>query len=172
MGSTPMKAAMVVIMMGRKRMTEASKIAAARRHAVAALPLQGEVDHHDGVLLDDAHQHDDAHEGVEGQRQARQFEGDQRAHARRGQAGENGQRVEEALIENPQHDIDDEDRHPSSRPRPWVEFWKAWAVPWKLVSTLAGMPISRSTRLMSAAAWLRVRPGGRLKEMVTAGSWP
>src|SRR3954470_18758834 len=35
-----------------------------RRHAAAALSLNGEVDHHDGVLLHDADQHDDAHERV------------------------------------------------------------------------------------------------------------
>ena len=32
--------------------------------AFVALGLQGEVDHHDGVLFDDTHQHDDPHKGI------------------------------------------------------------------------------------------------------------
>ena len=70
-GSAPSIAAMVVIMIGRKRSRHASKIASSAGYAVAALALQREVDHHDGVLLDDADQQhhadqgDDAELGVE-----------------------------------------------------------------------------------------------------------
>ena len=35
----------------------------ARRHALVALRIEGEVDHHDRVLLDDADQQDDADDG-------------------------------------------------------------------------------------------------------------
>jgi len=36
-----------------------------RRFAAVALFFQRHVDHHDGIFLDDAHQHDDAHKRVE-----------------------------------------------------------------------------------------------------------
>ena len=59
-GSAPRIAAIVVIMIGRKRSRHAWKIALARRHAFVALGVEREVDHHDRVLLDDADQQDDA----------------------------------------------------------------------------------------------------------------
>ncbi len=101
---------MVVIMMGRKRTSAASIDGVFGRDLVrAALAMQREVDHHDGVLLDDADQHDHADKGVEAERHAEQHQGDQRAHRRRRQARQNGQRVDEALIENAQDDIDRDD---------------------------------------------------------------
>ena len=39
----------------------------ARRHALRALRVEREVDHHDGVLLDDAHQQHDADQRDEGE---------------------------------------------------------------------------------------------------------
>ena len=67
----PIRAAMVVIMMGRKRMQRRFENRLLGRHArLAALLVQGEVDHHDRVLLDDADQHDHADKGIERQRQA------------------------------------------------------------------------------------------------------
>ena len=68
----PSCAAMVVIMIGRKRTMRRFEDRLLRRHVVAALPLQREVDHHDGVLLHDADQHDHADKGVKRQRQCRQ----------------------------------------------------------------------------------------------------
>ena len=93
-------------------MIAASKIACFRRApARARVPLQREVDHHDGVLLDDADQHDHADKGVERQRQADQIQRQQRAHRRRRQARQDGQRVDEAFIQNAQDDVDHDDRH-------------------------------------------------------------
>jgi hypothetical protein len=54
MGSVPISAAIVVIMIGRKRMS-------------AALTREREIHHHDGVLLYEAHQHDHADKGIERQ---------------------------------------------------------------------------------------------------------
>ncbi len=51
---------MVVIMIGRKRSRHASRIAALSALTPRARAANGEIDHHDAVLLDDADQQDDA----------------------------------------------------------------------------------------------------------------
>mgnify|MGYP003347012436 CR=1 FL=1 len=66
-----------------------------RGHAVVALLLQREVDHHDRVLLHDADQHHDADGGDDGQLHAEELQRDQRAHRGGRQAGQDGQRVED-----------------------------------------------------------------------------
>ena len=76
------------------------------RGQAAALALDGEIDQHDAVLLDDADQQDDADEGDDRQLGAEGREREQRAEARRGQGRDDGERVGEALIEHAQHDID------------------------------------------------------------------
>ena len=53
-------------MIGRKRSWQAWKMAA-RRLALLALRLEREIDHQDGVLLDDADQQDDADDGNDAQ---------------------------------------------------------------------------------------------------------
>src|SRR3970282_838689 len=82
MGRLPMSAAKVVIMMGRKRMRQASWIRSAR--AAPSLRLDVEVDHHDGILLDDADQHDDADKAVHVKLLAEHPQREQRAEAGRG----------------------------------------------------------------------------------------
>jgi hypothetical protein len=62
-GTAPNSAAIVVIRIGRKRSMQASKIASLGALALLALGLQREIDHHDGVLLDDADQQHDADDG-------------------------------------------------------------------------------------------------------------
>jgi hypothetical protein len=47
-------------MIGRKRSTQASRIAWVGLHALRALRVEREVDHHDRVLLHDADQQQDA----------------------------------------------------------------------------------------------------------------
>ena len=74
-----MIAAMVVIMIGRKRSRQASKIACVGGGVAGALPLEREVDHHDRVLLDDADQHDDADDGDDAQILMEQHERGERA---------------------------------------------------------------------------------------------
>jgi hypothetical protein len=54
-----MSAAMVVIMIGRKRTKQALIDGLLRTLPLFPLSLDSTVDHHDGVLLHDAHQHDD-----------------------------------------------------------------------------------------------------------------
>jgi hypothetical protein len=58
-------AAQVVIMMGRKRKEQACAIAGADPASEVAFRIEREIDHHDGVLLDDADQQQDAQEGDE-----------------------------------------------------------------------------------------------------------
>src|SRR5215472_7005341 len=48
---------------------------------------------------------------------------------------------------------------------------KARAVPWKLVSTLAGIPRSCATCLICWTALPSDAPGDKLKERVTTGNW-
>jgi hypothetical protein len=57
------------------------------------------------------------------------------------------------------------------KPSPLREDWKAWAAPWKFVTTVVGK-LSRACRVISATAGPRATPGLRLKEIVTAGIWP
>src|ERR1700720_2376967 len=48
---------------------------------------------------------------------------------------------------------------------------KAWAVPWKLGSMLAGMPSSLVTSLIRCTAAPSDAPGARLNDRVTTGNW-
>ena len=59
-GRPPSSAAMVVIMIGRKRSRQAWWIASRGDMPLVALGLEREVDHHDRVLLHDADQQHDA----------------------------------------------------------------------------------------------------------------
>ena len=58
-GKPPNSAAMVVIMMGRKRSRRSLKNRFFGRLVLFAFRLQRKVDHHDGVFLYDADQQDD-----------------------------------------------------------------------------------------------------------------
>ena len=80
---------------------------------LAFLPLRAEreIDLHDRVLLHDADQHDQPHERVDVQLDLEQVQGQQRAEARRGQAGEDRDGVDVALVQNSQHDVNDHDGH-------------------------------------------------------------
>ena len=70
--------------------------------------LDGKIDHHDGVLLDDAHQQDDADDGDDGELDIKQMQNQQRTEARRRQTRQNRDRVDETLVQNAEHDIDRE----------------------------------------------------------------
>ena len=87
-----------------------------RRFAAVALFFERHVDHHDGIFLDDAHQHDDAHERVEIQIEMEDHQREQRSKTCGRQTGKNRDRVDEALIQNSQHQIDDQDRHQQQQP--------------------------------------------------------
>jgi len=81
-GRAPSMAAMVVIRIGRKRSRQAWKIAACRLQPFGAFDLEGDVDHHDGVLLHDSDQQQHADHGDDAELDAEHLERQQGADAR------------------------------------------------------------------------------------------
>src|SRR3989442_1325800 len=77
-----------------------------RRAALVALSVEGEVDHHDGVLLHDTNEENDPDESDDVERRAAELQGQDRADARRRQRREDRDRVDVALVEHTQHDVD------------------------------------------------------------------
>ena len=77
---------------------------------VLALRLDREVDHHDCVLLHDADQHDDAHEGIHVQFDPESHQRHQRTQAGGGQARQDRERMDEAFVEDAEHEVDHEHR--------------------------------------------------------------
>ena len=57
-------------------------------------------------------------------------------------------------------------------PWPASACWKTCAAPEKPVTTVGGRPRSRSTARIAVTASPSAMPGGVLKPMTTAGSWP
>ncbi len=76
-----------------------------RMQAFPAFRLNREVDHHDRVLLDDSHQQDDPYKGDHVQFVVRDQQRKQRAYACRRKRGENGERMDQALIQHSQNDV-------------------------------------------------------------------
>ena len=136
--------------------------------AFAALGLQGEVDHHDGVFLDDPHQHDHAHKGVDVQVHMKEHQGQQGPHPGGRQAREDGHGVDEALVEDAQDHVDDQDGHDQQEPQALHGGLEGLGRALELVVMVAGN-ICRATFSTAATASPRAAPGFRLKEMVTAG---
>ena len=60
----------------------------------------------------------------------------------------------------------------SSMPIFWVELWNAAAVPWNDACMESGTPTAALASRIAATASDRVLPGGRSKEIVTAGTSP
>ena len=71
-----------------------------------ALVLDREIDHEDGVLLHDADEQDDADERHDREIGARDEQGQDRAAAGRGQRGDDRERMDEALVQDAEHEID------------------------------------------------------------------
>src|SRR6059036_1170311 len=76
-----------------------------RRQALGALGIQGEVDHHDGILLDDANEQDDADEGDDAEVDAAEEEREDGADTGGGQGGEDGDGVDVALVQDAEDDV-------------------------------------------------------------------
>jgi TetR/AcrR family transcriptional regulator len=81
-----------------------------RRHAAVALRVEREVDHHDGVLLHDADQQQDADRRDQRQVLTEPHQRGERTHRSRRQAGEDGERVDVALVQHAEQHVDDEQR--------------------------------------------------------------
>ena len=76
------------------------------RQALFALGLQGKVDHHDGVLLHDSDEQENADQGHDAEIGAGDEQGENRADAGGRQRGENGERMDQALVKDAEHDVD------------------------------------------------------------------
>ena len=76
--------------------------------ALVPLGFQREVDHHDRVLLDDADQKDDADKRDQRQVVVEQHQRQERADASGRQRRQDRDRVDEALVEHPEHHVDDQ----------------------------------------------------------------
>jgi hypothetical protein len=73
------------------------------------LVLERHVDHHDGVLLDDTDQQDDADQRDQAEFGAKQQQRQHRADSGRWQRRQDGDRMHVALVQDPEHDIDRHD---------------------------------------------------------------
>jgi hypothetical protein len=87
-------------MMGRKRSAAGVRDGGARIHAETALGFEREIHHHDGVLLDDADQQQDAEKGDQAEFGAGRQQREQRADAGGRQRRENGQRLTVAFVQH------------------------------------------------------------------------
>ena len=81
-----------------------------REHAVIAFGVEREVDDHDAVLLHDANEQDNADDGDHIQVLVEEPEREQRADTCGGKGGEDCDGMNEALVEDAQHDIDSHQR--------------------------------------------------------------
>ena len=77
-----------------------------RRKSLVALGLESKVDHHDGVLFHDADQQDDADERDDAEVGSGEQECKNGSDAGRWQCGENRERMDEAFVQNAEHDVD------------------------------------------------------------------
>ena len=138
--------------------------------AVLAFGLQSEVHHHDAVLLHDADEQDDADDGHHTEILAEEDQREQRAHAGGRQRGENRDRVDEALVQDAQHDVDRDQRGQDEQRFVGQRILEEAAVPWKPACRLAGMFISFCTLSMAEIALPSEASGARLNETVTEGN--
>src|SRR5262245_51628936 len=86
-----------------------------RRHVMVAFGHDRKVDQHDAVLLDDADQENDADDADHREIHVAELQRQQRADAGRRQRGENRQRMDEALVEYAEDDVDDDERRGDQR---------------------------------------------------------
>ena len=85
-------------------------MASSGRLAAVALGFQREVDHHDGVLLHDADEQNDADQRDDVEIFLADEKRQNGAHAGGGQRRQNRDRVDVALVQHAQHDVDHHQR--------------------------------------------------------------
>ena len=93
-------------------------MASAGTPSLHALRFEREIDHHDGVLLHHAEQHDQPHEREQVQLLVEQLQRQQRAEHRRRQPGKNRDGVDEALVQNSENDVNRQNRHDQQNRHP------------------------------------------------------
>ena len=79
-------------------------------HALIPFGFESEVDHHDGILLDDTDEQNDADERDDGEIDVEKEQGEDGANTGGGQRRENGDGVNVAFVENTENDVDDDKR--------------------------------------------------------------
>ena len=161
---------MDVIMMGRKRTRRPGIDRLPGAFALGALGRQGEVDHHDGVFLDDPHQHDHPHKGVDVQIHAEEHQGQQGPDPGGGQPREDGQGVDEAFVEDAQDQIDDQDGHDQQEPQALHGRLEGLGCPLKVGGNagrqhLPGHVIHRGHRVAQGHARLEVEGDGHRRQL-------
>ena len=162
-----MSAAMVVIMIGRNR-TSASWMASrgdfpARCASIAKSTI------HDPVLLHETDEHDDPDERVDGEVDAEEEQRHEGAEAGERQGGEDREGMDEALVEDAEHDVDDEDRHDEQQAQAAHRLLERLRGALEPEATVAGST-SAAADSMPCTASPSELPGARLKLMFTAGS--
>ena len=80
------------------------------RQPLLVFDLLGKIDQHDAVLLDDADEQDDADDRDHAQIVVNRHQQQQRAEAGRRQGRDDGDRVDQALVEHAEDEVDDEQR--------------------------------------------------------------
>jgi len=88
------------------------------------------------------------------------------------QRGEDRERVDEALVEDAEHDVDGHQRGRISSGWLASAAWKAWAVPVKLPRIPPGRPMRLASPRIAVTAWPRATSGARLKKIVMRGTGP
>ena len=129
--------------------------------------MDREIDDHDAVLFDDAHQHEHADKRVERSLLAEQIKRQQTAHQRRRQSREHGQRMQIAFIENRQDHVHDEDRqrHENGQIAHGILKRQRFALQARRAASAARFP--PAALLMKSVASPMATPGLRLKNSVT-----
>ena len=94
-----------------------------------ALGHDGEVDQHDAVLLHDADEQNDADQRDQAEIEAEQHQCRERTDAGRGQRGEDRDRVDVALVENAEDEVDDDQCRDDQERHRESECWNACALP-------------------------------------------
>ena len=96
----------------------------------------------------------------------------QGACAGRRQGGQDGQRMDRALVQHAEDDVDDDQRrHDQDRLCCDSEAWKAWPCPGKSPDQGGGVQLLHG-RFDRRVASPSVTPGARLNDRVIAGNWP
>ncbi len=134
--------------------------------------LQGEIDHQDGVLLHQADQQDDSDHGDDAEVGVGEHQRQQRAHAGRGQRGENGDGVDVALVENAQHQVNRNQRGGNQQRLAAERILIGLRGAGEHGLDGGGRPTLRAAAVMAFTASPSATPGCRLNEMVTAGNSP
>ena len=137
-----------------------------------ALRLEREVDLHDGVLLDDADEQNEADERVDVQLVVKGIQREERAEPGGRQARKNRERVDVALVERAEHDVDDADRHEQQQAEVAHRLLECLGLPLEARRRPSAAASRSATSLTRAVAAPSETPGLRPKDTDTDGSWP